>query len=104
MKDLLRDTLKELKTGNSNEKGLNKATLQCDDMLGCLKTIDGHVSKNILKRCQNMMDGVPIPRLATPIFSSLELEGSTSIPNASLESKLLTGDGGEQMMTKAKML
>lgn len=104
MKDLLHDTLKELKNGNSNEEGLNKATLQCDDMLGCLKAIDGHASKNVLKIRQNMMDGVPIPRLATPIFSSLELEGSTSIPNASLESRLPIGDGGEQMMTKAKML
>ncbi len=51
-----------------------------------------------------MMDGVPIPRPTTPISSSLELEGSTFVPNASLESRLPIGDGGEQMMTNAKML
>ncbi len=51
-----------------------------------------------------MMDGVPIPRPTAPISSSLELEGFTSILNASLESKLHVGDGGEWMMTKAKML
>jgi hypothetical protein len=51
-----------------------------------------------------MMDGVPIPRPTTPICNSLELEGFASIPNASLESKLHVSDGGEQMMTNAKML
>jgi hypothetical protein len=64
-------------------------------MLGCLKAIDGHASKNILKKHHYMMDGVPIPRPTTHIFSSFELEGSTSIPNESLESKLPINDGGE---------
>jgi len=50
------------------------------------------------------MDGVPILRLTTHISSSFELEGSTSIPNASLESKLPISDGGEWMMTKVEML
>jgi len=50
------------------------------------------------------MDGVPIPRPTTLIFSSPEVEGFASIPNASLNSRLLVGGGGEWMVTKAKML
>jgi len=73
-------------------------------MLGRSKASYGHASRNILKRRQNLMDGVPILRLTTHISSSFELEGSTSIPNASLESKLPISDGGEWMMTKVEML
>lgn len=45
-----------------------------------------------------------LPRPTTLNFSSLEPEGSTSIPNAYIESRLLISHVGEQMMTKAKML
>jgi hypothetical protein len=45
-----------------------------------------------------------LPRPTTLNFSSLELEGSTSIPNAYIDSRLLISHVGEQMMTKAKML
>jgi hypothetical protein len=51
-----------------------------------------------------MMDGVPIPRPTTLNFSSFEPKGSTSIPNAYLDSRLHISHGGEQMMTNAKML
>jgi hypothetical protein len=47
----LPDIVKELKIGSSNEEGSNKATFQCDDMLGYLKVIDGHTSMIVLKRC-----------------------------------------------------
>jgi len=40
-----------------------------------------------------MMDGVPIPRPTTLSSSSLELVGSTSILNASLDSRLLSDCG-----------
>jgi uncharacterized protein YbbK (DUF523 family) len=83
---------------------LDKATLQCDDVLGHLKAMDGHASRNVSEICHNMRDGVPIPRPTTLIFSSHEVEGFASIPNASLDSRLLVGDGGEWMMTKAEML
>ncbi len=89
LKDELCDTLKELKTGNYNEKGLDNVTFQCDDMLGHLKVIDVHASKNVVKRRQNMMDGVPLHRLATLISSSPEHEGFASILNASLDSRCL---------------
>jgi hypothetical protein len=75
--------LKELKIGNYNEEGLDNVTFQCDDMLGRLKVIDGHASKNVLNRHQNMMDGVPLHRLATLISGSREREGFASILNAS---------------------
>jgi hypothetical protein len=58
LKDWLHNTLKELKTINSDEEGL-EITLQCDDMLEHFKTTNGHVLRNTLKRHQNMMDGVP---------------------------------------------
>jgi hypothetical protein len=44
-----------METVNSSEEGLDKATFQCDDMFGHLKFIDGHASKNVFKRCQNMI-------------------------------------------------
>ncbi len=50
------------------------------------------------------MDGVAIPKPSTLISSSLEPRGFTSIPNASLDFRLPTSDGGEWMMTKAEML
>jgi hypothetical protein len=57
LKDHLCDTLKDLKIGTSNEEGLEKPTLQCDDVLEHLNAIDGHVTRNVLKRCQNLLDG-----------------------------------------------
>jgi hypothetical protein len=104
LKDELCDTLKELKIGNSNEEGLDNATFQCDDMLRHLKVTDGHASKNVLKRCQNMMDGVPFHMLATLFSSSPKHEGFAFILNASLDSRLFACDGGEWMMTKVEML
>jgi hypothetical protein len=69
LKDELCDTLKELKIGNYNEEGLDNVTFQCD----------GHASKNVLNIHQNMMDGVPLHRLAARILSSSEREGFASI-------------------------
>lgn len=50
------------------------------------------------------MQFVPIPRPSTLISSSPKPKGSAFIPNASLDSRLPTNDGGEWMMTKVKML
>ncbi len=104
LKDGLCDTLKELKIGNFNEEGLDNATFQCDDMLGHLRVIDGDASNNVLKSHQNMMDGVPFHRLTIFISNSPEHEEFTYILSASLDSRLLAYDGGEQMMTKVEML
>jgi hypothetical protein len=53
---------------NSNGEGNERATLQCDEMLEYLKTTYGHASRNFLKRCQSMIDGIPLPnpRMFTP--------------------------------------
>jgi hypothetical protein len=83
---------------------LDKATLQCDDILGHLKATDGHASRNVLKGRHNMMDSVPIPRPTTLIFSYPKFERFAFIPNTFLGSRLHVGDGGAWMMTKAKML
>jgi hypothetical protein len=83
---------------------LDKATLQCDDILGHLKATNGHASRNVLKRHHNMMDGVPIPRPTTLIFSYLKFEGFAYIPNTFLVSRLHVGDGGAWVMTKVEML
>jgi hypothetical protein len=48
-KDRLWDILKELKTITSNQKALEKTTLQCDQMLKCLKGTNGHAIRNIKK-------------------------------------------------------
>jgi hypothetical protein len=45
LKDCLRDTLKELKIINSNEEGLKKIIVQCDQMLEGLKAKNGHAVK-----------------------------------------------------------
>jgi hypothetical protein len=50
--------LKELKTRTSNEDDSNKVALLCDDVLEKLKTIDGHTSRNVLKKQQSFIDGV----------------------------------------------
>jgi len=104
LKDGLCDTLKELKTRNSNEEGLDNATFQFDDMLGHLKVTNGDASKNVLKRHQNMMDGVPFHRLTILISNSPKHEEFAYILSASLDSRLLACDGGERMMTKVEML
>ena len=56
LKDRLRETLKELKTGTSNEKGSNRAILQADDVLTRLRNTDSHATRNILRLRQSMLD------------------------------------------------
>ena len=56
LKDKLRETLKELKTGTSNEEGSEKAVFQLDDVLTRLRSIDSHATRNILKLRQTMVD------------------------------------------------
>jgi hypothetical protein len=73
LKDHLHDTLKELKTITNNEEGSKRATLQCDEVLECLKAIDGHAIKNILKRHQSLLHGSLVFTCSTPSFSFVEL-------------------------------
>lgn len=42
LNDHLQKTLKEFKTSNSNEEVSKRLTLQFDEMLECLKAMDGH--------------------------------------------------------------
>ncbi len=60
LKDHLHDTLKELKIGTNNEGGLERATLECDEVLEHLNAIDGHATRNVLKKCQSLLDGPPV--------------------------------------------
>jgi hypothetical protein len=55
LEDHLCDTLKELKMKNYNEEGFEMTTLQNDEMLKCLKATNGYASRNVLKRCHNMI-------------------------------------------------
>jgi hypothetical protein len=73
LKDCLCDTLKELKTKISNEEGLKKATLQCDEVLECLKATNGHVIKKVLKRHQSLLHGSLVFTPSTPSSSYVEL-------------------------------
>jgi hypothetical protein len=52
LKDAVRKTLKELKTGTSNEAGSEKACLQKETVLQQLKLTDGHAKRNILAQRQ----------------------------------------------------
>jgi hypothetical protein len=49
-KDRLRDTLKELEIGISNQEGSEKAIVQCDQVLEHLKATNGHATRNIFKK------------------------------------------------------
>lgn len=70
-------------------------------MLEHLKVIYGHASRNVLKRCQNMIDGVPIFHSKTPILTSISLKPKGSKPNlfAFIDFRPFASDG-EWMMTK----
>ena len=64
LKDRLRGTLKELKTGTSNEEGSDRAILQADDVLTRLRNTDSHATRNILRLRQSILDqasGVATP-------------------------------------------
>jgi hypothetical protein len=69
-------------------------------MLECLKAIDGHVFKNILKRCQNVVDNIPISKA---IILSSNFVDPKGFPNTSINSKGSLGDV-ERFMTKVEML
>lgn len=56
LKDRLRENLKELKTGTSNEEGSDRAVLQADDVLTRLRNTDSHATRNILRVRQNMLE------------------------------------------------
>lgn len=72
--DGLNDTLKELKIENFNEKGSKRITLEFDDMLQHLQMTYSHTSQNVLKRCHNMMDGVPYLGQQPLILAPLNLK------------------------------
>jgi len=57
LKDLLRDALKDFKTGNCNEKGTEKVVLQFDGVLTQLKALDDHSMRNVLKLKQDFING-----------------------------------------------
>jgi hypothetical protein len=58
--------LTELKTRTSNEEGLERATLQCDEMLQHLKVTNGHATRNVLNRCQSLINGTSLSTTSTP--------------------------------------
>ena len=106
LKDRLRETLKEIKTGTSNDDNSNKATLQCDEVLEQLKCTDGHAARNVLKRRQSIIDR------CSPTTSSGDLECLTPVsPGAQDSSRVVRGslpinvkNPIEKPLTKAEML
>jgi hypothetical protein len=95
--------LNELKIGTSNQEGLEKATLQCDQMLECVKATNGHATMNILKRCQSLIDGPSIPIPKTLSFNWFKPITPTSYNNPSLYYTPF-GGYGEKSMIKSEML
>ena len=59
LKDRLRETLKELKTGMSNEEGSDRAVLQADDILTRLRNTNSYATRNILRLRQNILEQAP---------------------------------------------
>jgi hypothetical protein len=95
--------LKELKIRISNQEGLEKATPQCDQMLECLKVTNGHATRNILKKCQSLIDGPSIPIPKSPSSNWFKPIIPTSYTNPSLYYTPF-GSDGEKSMTKSEML
>jgi hypothetical protein len=103
LKYFLCDALKELKIGTSNEKGLERATLQCDEVLECSRAIDEDTIKNVLKIRQNLLDRSPIFTPSAPSSSFVEPLPPMFNLNASLDFRSSTSDN-DRLMNKAKML
>jgi hypothetical protein len=53
----LRDALKDLKIGNSNEEGIDEAILQFNEVLARFKAMKGHATKNVFKWRQILLMG-----------------------------------------------
>jgi len=68
LKDKLRDTLKELKTCTTNEKGAKMVVLQSDQVLEQLKSTNGHATWNVLKNDKLLWKVQPI-RLIIPLLA-----------------------------------
>jgi hypothetical protein len=59
LKARMREALQQLDTGNSNEKGSNKAALQSDDVLQRLKLMDDHSKRNFIALRDKIISGDP---------------------------------------------
>ena len=71
LKDHLRETLKELKTGTSNEDGSDRVVLQSDNVFTLLRNTDSQATRNILQLHQSMLDqassgGANLPTTTSP--------------------------------------
>ncbi len=95
--------MKELKTRISNQEGLKKTTLQCDQVLEHLKATNGHITMNVLKRSQSLIDGAFIPIPETPCSSWSKPITPTSYTSPFLDSTPFESDG-EKSMAKLEML
>jgi hypothetical protein len=94
--------LKELKIINSNEEGLKKVTMQCDQMLEGLKEKNRHAKKNVLKKHQSLIDAF-MSKTSTLTFSYFELVSFTINLNAFLNFRPSLNEG-ENAMTKSREL
>ncbi len=56
------------------EEGSKRITFEFDDMLQHLKVTYSHTYQNVLKRCHNMMDGVPYLGQQPLILAPLNLK------------------------------
>lgn len=83
LKERLRESLKELETGTSNEKNSETVTLQSTSVLERLRFTTGHAKRNVLQRRQSIMDCTPIVHLITPPGSPEEEIGD-AIPDETI--------------------
>jgi len=106
LKDKAIGMLEGLKIGTSNEQGTKRVALQFDHVLTQLKTTNGHASRNVLKRCQSMIEGTSNPSSQSspnsthnPSPMSNETHGLSSRPATPPPIPIL-----EHPMTKSEML
>ena len=56
LKERLRDMLRELKTGTSNEEDSDRPAIQPEDVIDAIRATDGRAAQNVLRVCQSMID------------------------------------------------
>lgn len=60
LKERLRDSLKELKTGTSNEENAEKVVIQCNHVMARLRCTKGHAKRNVLWKRHTILTSIVV--------------------------------------------
>lgn len=81
LKDRLRETLKELKTGTSNVDNASKVVLQDDDVLTRLKATKSHCGRNVLQKRSTFISALKSSQSNVNVTDSVD-SGTTQDDNS----------------------